>query len=446
MRVAFVTHQFPPRYTTGTELYAARLARRLRDDLGHEVAIHTYEPSLHGGADLEREATDTWGGLSVTRVAVAPELAANPLLSASYDVRIGKRFARTLERFRPDVVHVFHAAFHGASVVEEAFLAGVPVVWNLMDFWLLCPTVQLVRRPSMASCDGPETFACLDCLAADDATAEALREWTRSDGFDPWLPDGPVTGAGWNQPGPHAQLAALAGRPAFLRELALRCAARLVAPSVALRDVFVGLGYPEERLSLVPYGVDPSPVARAPRTDGAPLRVGFLGSLNPPKGARVLVEAAAGLEAPVRVDLFGDDRMFPTYAAELREAAGHDRRVRLRGRLAPDDVPAALAALDVLVVPSLWRENTPFVVLEARAAGVVVVGSDGAGIAELVRDGEDGLLFPPGDVAALRSHLRSLAGDAELLARLSRAAPPPRSLLDNARDFARMYAEVAAGA
>src|SRR5690606_15055908 len=99
---------------------------------------------------------------------------------------------------------------------------------------------------------------------------------------------------------------------------------------------------------------------------------------------------------------------------------------------------------DVLAVPSRWRENTPFVVLEAHAAGIPVVASDVPGIAEIVRPGVDGLLVPPGDPVALREALRSLAVDPARRAALTGRARGGRSLLDNARDFARMYAEVAA--
>lgn len=444
MKVVFVTHQFPPRYTTGTELYAERLARRLLEADGIEVLVYTFEPAYLEGPPLVRHEEARLAGLSVTRVCMWPGLSANPALASYYNVHLGKMFGRFLDRVRPDVVHVFHAAFHGISIFEEAALRGIPVVTNLMDFWFVCPSVQLVRRPSLAACDGPAPLDCLACLAHGDDTFAPLERMTKAEGFVPWFParDGDDSAMRWNQPSAHAQLTAIAERPEFVRDVVLRHAARIVAPSVSIRDVFVAHGYPEDRMTVVRYGVDPMPLESRRRSESTTLRVGYIGSLNPPKGPDVLVDAVRGLDADVSLDLFGDQTMFVDYVRGLREHAEGDDRIRLRGHLPPEEVPRALGAIDVLVVPSLWRENTPFVVLEAQAAGVAVVASDVAGIAEIVRPGVDGLLFPPGDVAALREALRSLAADRTRLAELSGHHSDHRTLLDNARDFARMYEEV----
>jgi glycosyltransferase involved in cell wall biosynthesis len=88
-------------------------------------------------------------------------------------------------------------------------------------------------------------------------------------------------------------------------------------------------------------------------------------------------------------------------------------------------VTAALADDDVLVVPSRWYENSPNVILEAFAAGVPVVAAGHGGLAEMVRDGVDGLLFRPGDAAALAAALRRLAAEPGLLAQLGAGVRPP---------------------
>lgn len=82
-----------------------------------------------------------------------------------------------------------------------------------------------------------------------------------------------------------------------------------------------------------------------------------------------------------------------------------------------------MADVDWVVVPSLWWENAPLVILEAQAAGRPVIASGIGGMAEMVKDGETGLLVPPGDAAALAEALRTAAGDADLWARLAAAQP-----------------------
>ena len=69
---------------------------------------------------------------------------------------------------------------------------------------------------------------------------------------------------------------------------------------------------------------------------------------------------------------------------------------------------AVLHDVDVLVVPSMWIENAPFIIREAFAAGVPVIASNLGGMAEMVKDGVDGLLFPPGDAVSLGGCLRRL--------------------------------------
>ncbi len=77
------------------------------------------------------------------------------------------------------------------------------------------------------------------------------------------------------------------------------------------------------------------------------------------------------------------------------------------------DVNQQLGKMDLFVLPSLYGEGLPMVVLEAMANGVPVVASRVEGIPEAVRDGQDGLIFEPGDPADLANQLASLIGDAD---------------------------------
>jgi glycosyltransferase involved in cell wall biosynthesis len=85
------------------------------------------------------------------------------------------------------------------------------------------------------------------------------------------------------------------------------------------------------------------------------------------------------------------------------------------------DVPRLLAASDLFVLPSLW-EGLPMALLEGMAAGLPVVATDVAGSRQVVRDGRDGILVPPGDAAALASAMAAVLANDEERARLGRAA------------------------
>ena len=151
-------------------------------------------------------------------------------------------------------------------------------------------------------------------------------------------------------------------------------------------------------------------------------RVGMVGRLTPWKGQDVFLQAFArafpkGNESAVLVGspLFGEDN----YELKLRELVGDlglEERVEFRGFRA--DVFEELTAVDVLVHASVIPEPFGQVVLEGMAAGLPVVAAGAGGPAEIIVDGETGLLYPPGDVDALSNVLSRLAGDAELRSRL----------------------------
>jgi len=108
-------------------------------------------------------------------------------------------------------------------------------------------------------------------------------------------------------------------------------------------------------------------------------------------------------------------------------------------------VPALLAEADVLVVPSIWYENSPLTLHEARLAGVPVVASGHGGLLELVAHEGDGLLFRPGSVPALRHALERLAGDRELLGRLRAASREVEEIGAHARVLEALYGDLGAG-
>lgn len=443
MRIVFVTHQYPPNYTTGTELYAKRLALKLRGTAGHDVRVFTFEPSYRADAPLVRREETVDDGVPVTRVYMWRGLLPNFVLGDSYNVFLGKIFGTYLSQVQPDAVHVFHAAFLGASILEESTLRSIPTVVNLMDFWFICPTAQLLKTRTQERCAGPDAFQCLECLSHGDLDYDRLLSFTRGDRFVPITEETAPPGDGlrWNNATPHAQLSALGARRELLRRLLLR-ADRIIAPSMALKRTFERFDYPADRIQVSRYGVDPMPPYTFDKSSEPSLRVGFIGSINRPKGLHVLVDAVLNSPGPLTLDVYGNPGLFPDYAESCFARARKDARIRLRGPTKPEHVPTALRDLDVLVVPSLWQENTPFVVLEACAAGVPVIASNVDGIAEIVRDGDNGRLFEPGDAAALGAILLELANDRAALRRMSGKFADVRTLLANAREFAAMYEDL----
>jgi glycosyltransferase involved in cell wall biosynthesis len=204
-------------------------------------------------------------------------------------------------------------------------------------------------------------------------------------------------------------------------------------------------GLKAKRIRHVPFAIDTTLIKRVSiKRSGGELRVGFIGTLSYHKGAHVLVEAVRLLSPalPLKVRIYGAQHQFPEYARTVRDLAARDRRIEFCGTFSNSEIGEVLFELDVLVVPSLWYENSPLVVHSAQAAKVPVVATNVGGMSELITTGENGFLFEREDARALSSIIQLLCNDASLLERLSRSARPPRSITQYVDELAQIYGDV----
>ncbi len=401
MRLLLVHSGWPDETPGGAELHVAELAAGLARR-GHEVAVVAgeHDPAQADGRCRGPESRD---GFHLWRLALSGRHARD---LGTADPVAAHALRQLVDRLGPDLVHAHHVHRIGPAALLAVHDRGTPLALTVHDHWPSCLLGQLVDR-DLRPCPGPSPARCAACLAGP-----RLRPAVRT--FAPLA----------------LKLVPPLRRPFDARQQAmsalLRAADALVAPSHYFARRLAALGWPEPRVvPLARPALAPAP--RPPRAAGAPLRVGFVGTLIPSKGAHVLVEAVRVLPPEVvALELHGPAPAFhgeTGYADRLRERLG-PRAYALRGAFGPQELASRLAELDVLVVPSLWEENAPRVLAEAFAAGVVPVVSGRGRLAEAVRDGVDGLQFPAGDALALRGILAALAADPDRLARLAAAAPP----------------------
>jgi glycosyltransferase involved in cell wall biosynthesis len=156
-----------------------------------------------------------------------------------------------------------------------------------------------------------------------------------------------------------------------------------------------------------------------------PLRLLFVGNMIRRKGLLSLLDALVSVDASLaRLTVVGDAGFEPGYADAVRRRMARDglaERVEWLGPLYDGRLAASMAASHVLVVPSTY-EGFGIVYLEGMGFGLPAIGGAAGGAAEIIRDGENGFLIPPGDSMALAGRLRRLAGDRSLLAAMSMAA------------------------
>jgi len=179
-------------------------------------------------------------------------------------------------------------------------------------------------------------------------------------------------------------------RLSVLRDYANQLQAIMV-PTKLMSDIFVENGIDQERLHLVPFGIDTrllTPYQQKSASDV--VRIGYIGTIFEHKGVDLLVDAFQSLPAdvPARLTIYGDCRQFPQYGqlVERKAAAGPNAgKITLAGTFPNGELGAVLSNIDVLVVPSRWYENTPLVIQSALATKTPLIATDLGGMSELIK-------------------------------------------------------------
>lgn len=422
MRILHVVHQYPPDHVGGTELYTRAMAQR-QAAAGHEVAVFCPESGPGAAGAPVEEA-----GVRVYRAGRGRRGRASVFLSTLGAARLAAAFDAVLAAERPDVVHLQHLMGLPASMADQIAASGIPYIITLHDYWYGCANAQLLTNYDETPCVGPDARFnnCGRCALAR---------------------------AGLPAPAAAATFVAplMARRNRTLRPI-FDGAAAVLASTPFVRQAHAAMGFPAGRIDILPLGADVSPAqiaaareARHRREPDSSFHIGYVGGLSRQKGVHVLVAAVNRLPERATLSLYGDPAADPGYVAELRAAAGHPG-IRFEGRLQREALWPALGALDVLVLPTLWYETYGLVVQEAFAAGVPVLASRIGVMPDVVADGVDGLLFPPGDAAALSRLLLELLENPALVDDMRANIPPVMRMDDHAARLETIYRAVRASA
>jgi len=443
-RILFVVHGFPPQDLAGTEVYTLTTARALQNH-GHDVAVfHRYAAPEAPDYRLD---TGEYEGLRTYKL--VNNFRYDGIGETYENHHVEDRFGEVLAREQPDLVHFQHCLHTSVSLISLCEDRGIPTVVTLNDYWFICPTVQLIL-PDRSLCRVKQGgLICIRCARNRSKRERAVRLarigvrclgplanlgpalYSRLVAYFPGLRRDAFEDA-----------VALCRRPgSILRHL--RRAGRLISPSRFLRQRYLEFGLDPEQILYQRYGIQTARLrgkARVPRQ--GPLRVGFIGSFVWYKGLHVLLEAFQGISPSLAVlKVYGN----PDAPAEVRPYGETCRRlaagapVEFEGPLAQADLYEAHRNLDILVVPSLWYENSPLVILEAMAAGTPVVTSDLGGMAEMVVDGETGFLFPRGNAGALRECILALAEEPSRVEAMCGRLKSPKDIDMNLAELVLLY-------
>jgi glycosyltransferase involved in cell wall biosynthesis len=428
MRILHVPYSFYPDPVGGTEVYVESLAASQRA-LGCEVAV---------AAPASQNAQYEHAGIPVWRFGVGPQRDLREIYGEG-DPVAAEGFGRIVDAYRPDFIHL-HALTAAVSIrlTEHASRRGIPVVLNYHTPTVSCPRGTLLRWGTEI-CDGTlDRNTCTECVLQRNGIPRALAPLFRI------LPAASGrTGGLWTA----LRMGELIDLRIGTFHRMMNACSSVVALCNWSRELLIRNRVPGAKLTMCRQGINwperEFEMGRMRESARLPLRLAFLGRLDPAKGVHVVLKAMQrDRSLPVRLDLYGirQGESGNSYAVEMRALAGDDSRVRMLPPLASVDVISALRNYAALVVPSQCLETGPLVVLEAFAAGTPVLGGDLGGISELVTDGVDGRLVRPyHSPAAWAEVLEELCAAPSCLDSFRAGIRPPRHARQAAIDLMPLY-------
>ncbi len=354
----------------GAEVHMHQLMEAL-EGLGNEVA-------LFAGSEQTDEKTPR------RRVVKRPIWSPPDLIS---DAPIEQAFEEFLEEFRPDLIHLHNASHLPPAMIQRMGRNRAPVLMTVHDASVVCANSWLVWGDG-TPCSGGIGDKCLKNGCEQNYPIDARAIFTGRTRTDTLQ----------------------ASVDAF------------VAPSRWLATRIAENGF--QNVRCLPYWIEPPAAASGPAETSVqrdPDLAVFIGRLAPEKGLDVLLRAwvlVLAQRPQARLELTGSGPEEQRLRALSDELGLQTDRI-FKGRVPHTKIAAIQQQAAVLVIPSIWGENSPVSIYESYVAGLPMIASDIGGIPEMVREGETGLLARPRDPEHLALRLLELLGDVDLQARLS---------------------------
>jgi glycosyltransferase involved in cell wall biosynthesis len=378
MRILYCNkYNFP---FSGTEVYMFELMDLMRSQ-GHDVALFSMADPRGLPTPYDRHFLPNIDFKSPPRGLFArAKLAAHAIYST--DAR--RRLRKVIAEFRPDVAHVRNIYHHlSPSILWELKAQGVPVLYHLNDFKLLCPTYNMVSKG----------HACERC---------------RGGHFRHVLTEGCYSG-------PPGSALLLMAEAYFHRWLGTyqKCVDHFLTPSRFAKEKLLQNGFNPEKITVLPHFQELP--AHAPPTARPDAPILYFGRLSPEKGVADLLRAMKHLPQ-VQLQIAGDGPQRSELENLARELCLTN--VKFAGHVSGKVLDHMIAAARFTVLPSRAYETLGKTILESYAWGRPVVASDLGSRRELVDQGETGLLYPPGNVEQLGKAISFLVERPELAAQM----------------------------
>jgi glycosyltransferase involved in cell wall biosynthesis len=390
-------------YRGGDCTYMFNLSKLL-EERGHEVVPFAMRHPQNLPSPYERHFTPEID-FPALLAEFSPRAAWTVLTHSIHNREARRNIAVLIDEVKPDIAHFHNIHSHlTTSIIGPLYRRGIPIVWTLHDYRLICPNTTFLSHGEI----------CERCLPS--RFYEVLLHRCKKESLT-------------------ASLVAMLAIYYERLNRAPRRVQHFITPSGFLKGKLIEGGFDPGRITPIPNFVDLD--AYAPGEEKHYFL--YFGRLSHEKGVDTLIQAVAALdrgelwivgEGPAGEDL-------RSLAAELGT-----ERIRFKGYRRGDELKRILSGAQFIVLPSRWYENLPFSIMEAFACSRPVVASDVGGIPEMVEDGVNGYLFPLRDVDALVGRLGAMLDDPARRREMGRRAREKAERLYNREEHYRRIEEI----
>ena len=408
-RILIISHGHPALIAGGTEFSAYDLFCELNRSGAADASFLACVTSLHRPAGDGSKLQSYNGAEKEYLLHVGqfdPFMLAHGIESTTLD-----DFGRLLDTLKPDIVHFHHLYLIGAEslALVRNRLPQARIVFSLHDFHAICHRDGImVKTGSEALCSEATPDACHGCFGDIAANRFSLR---------------------------HHHLQNMLG-----------LVDRFISPSLFLRQQYDNWGVSEHMIEWIPNGlpgdIQPLEAEARPRRN----RFGFFGNIAPHKGPLLALDALSRIDPAIELTLTihgGLQHQGEEFTHQFEQAVKREGdRAHFYVPYNRDSIGRLMADMDWVIVPSTWWENAPLTILESFRHGRPVIASNMGGMAELVDDGVNGMLFRRNDVSDLARLMTQAAQEEGLWDRMGSAVPDVSPVSDTAARHMTLYASL----
>ena len=443
MHVLIVMHSFLPLGRAGSEIYTYNLVRGLKK-IGYQVTVfhrefqkvrlnYSIRKTSYNNIDIFalNNTFDDYVSFKQTFV----------------NNKIEDEFLRLLKDIKPDLVHFGHLTHLSMGLPAVSKSLNIPTLMTLHDFWLICARGQKIK-PDLNICSSKDHIDCVECIAEtgiiEKLPLKVLKKFYNKLPFKNFTVNTIFSILKkFSKVIPKSNIKALLEERVDKMHACINNLDILISPSFHLLNCFVDAGVDKSKIVIERYGFNKKEMDKKRiKPAGYPVRLGFVGSLIPSKGAHILIDVFKNIkDKRLNLNIYGEappglgNELYPQ---KLKIMTALDSRIKIQNWTDNDLIGEIFNKIDLLIVPSLWTENSPLVIQESFMANVPVISSDSGGMTELLKNG-GGTVFKQGDSLSLQNILLKIVDNPSLIDEYRASIPRVNQMDDHLRVIDNIY-------